>query len=110
MTIDPFHPLAVAAREVNEHAASRGIEQTLAWLEIGTPEDVFYLAEQRALRAVAAHDFGLGDVSEPLARKIVADERWPERKGLLAISYADGLTTGWHAHALSLRPYSSLRR
>lgn len=75
--IDPDHPLTRAAREVNEWAVD-GLEGALehAGIDVSVGE-LAYLAEQRALRAVAANAGMLmgndAETDERVAQAIVLD-------------------------------------
>ncbi len=99
--IDPDDPLARAAREVNEHAETAGLEDTFALLGFtASPGQVAYLAEQRALRAVAAVTMGLPDVDETVARAIVRTPLWRDMRMLLVGVFMDGLAIGARASQL----------
>ncbi len=96
--IDPDDPLAQAARIVNDHAAANTMPATLEWLGIGaTPEQVAYLAEQRALRAIAAATLGAADVDETICQAIIQTPLWRDMRPLLVGCYLDGIAIGYHA-------------
>jgi hypothetical protein len=104
--IDPEHPLARAARETNDYAMQHGLDATLEWLEIGGSGELAYLAEQRALRAVAAASVGLamGDspiVDEMVAQAVVRTDLWRDMAPLLISCYLDGFAIGWKGHELA---------
>lgn len=104
--IDPDHPLTQAARSTNAYSEEHGLPATLDWLGMNVSADeLFYLAEQRALRAVAAasiglnmgHDRGLDDAT---ANAIVQTPLWRDMRLLLLGCIADGIAIGWKAHEL----------
>lgn len=108
--IDPGHPLAQAARETNDYAAEHGLEETLAWLGMdATTDDLAYLGEQRALRAIAAASVGISigdsDESPDVAAKVVAaiveTPLWRDMRGLLVGCYMDAFAIGWRAHEIA---------
>lgn len=101
------NPLFIAAREVNAYASDHSAEQkgegfsrTVQWLGMGDEDEIAHLAQQRSLRAIAAHDFGEAEMSEQRAWEILNSERYRAMETLLMITYMDGLTTGWRAHML----------
>jgi hypothetical protein len=106
--IDPEHPLTRAAREVNAYAgeADAGLQETLDWLGMDVAQaDLAYLAEQRALRAVAASrgiDLGTLDPveAERIAREIVTSPGWAESKHIIVSAYLDGIGIGWKGRML----------
>ncbi len=103
--IDPEHPLAQAAREVNERATLYGLEATLEWLGIGTAGELAYLAEQRALRAIAANmGIVMGDdaqLDERIARTIVETPLWQDMRTLLVGCYLDAFAIAWKGRELA---------
>ena len=57
--IDPEHPLAKAARDVNDRTEAKGLDGMVADLGLGVSvAQLAYLAEQRALRAFSARYLG----------------------------------------------------
>lgn len=93
--IDPNHPLTKAARTVNTSADEHGIEATLfdiGLLEEATVSQLFYLAEQRALRALAARR---GDGNPTGAVWLTDDEA--ALMPLLTSAYLDGFAIAWAA-------------
>lgn len=86
------HPLAIAARELNNYAEEHGLEAAceFAGLKI---EDVKYMAEQRALRAIWAYKGINLKGTEPVALLLSSDEKVLFRQ--LVPAYMDGLVTGW---------------
>jgi hypothetical protein len=105
--IDPDHPLAQAARATNAVAEERGLDATLEWLGIGEVGEIAYLAEQRALRAVAAAtagvNLGAGADSEAIARAVMATPLWQDFRALLLSCYLDGFAIGWKGHEIAQR-------
>lgn len=108
--IDPQHPLTRAAREVNAYADEHGIAATLEWLGIdASPEEVAYLAQQRAYRAVYALR-GINLDSED----VVELDFSPQDIKLIEVlvpAYMDAFTIGWKGHEIkqgaSTRPLFS---
>ncbi len=101
--IDPDDPLARAARETNAYAETHGLEATLLWLGLSAgPGEVAYLAEQRALRAIAAATLGLPDVDEPVARAIVETPLWRDMRMLLVGVFMDGIAIGYRGAQLAV--------
>jgi len=105
--IDPDHPLTQAARETNAYAEEHGMPETLDWLGMNVDAgEAAYLAEQRALRAIAAasigmnmgHDRQLDDVT---AQAITETPLWRDMRMLLVACYLDGMTIGWKAHEIT---------
>lgn len=105
--IDPQHPLTEAARIVNAMSEERGLEATLEWLDLGTGTgEVAYLAEQRALRAIAAQAVGLNmglnpGLDEATAQAIVRTPLWRDMRMLLVACYMDGMAIGWKAREIA---------
>lgn len=105
--IDPEHPLARAARATNAVAEERGLDATLEWLGIGEAGPIAYLAEQRALRAVAAATLGMNLGANPdgydqaVAAAIMQTPLWRDMAPLLLSCYLDGIAIGWKGHALA---------
>lgn len=102
--IDPDHPLTEAARGVNAYAEEQGLPATLDWLGMKiSPEELAYLCEQRALRAVAAslHAVNLGSTNsqemEDVTRMIVTSPEWKNWRMVLMGCVMDGMTIGWRA-------------
>lgn len=111
--IDPNHPLTRAARETNTYADEHGLQETVNWLGMDLEADqLAYLAEQRALRAVAADRFGesLGDGpperDAAVAASIVEDPEWEKLRVLVISAYMDGFAIGWKGHELATREES----
>lgn len=103
--IDPRHPLTEAARYVNAYSDERGFPATVEWLEFGVSVgELSYLAEQRALRAVAATmGLSLGidpQRDEQIAQQILASALWQQMKPLLIACYLDGIAIGWKGQEL----------
>lgn len=105
--IDPEHPLTVAARETNDHAETHGMPETLAWLGMDVEaEQAAYLAEQRAIRAIAAASLGVSmgadqRFDEATARAIVQTPLWRDMRMLLVAMSIDGMAIGWRAHEVA---------
>ena len=104
--IDKNHPLTEAARYTNAYSEEHGLEDTVTWsgmgLDIG---ELAYLAEQRALRAVAASaGINLGvnapEVDQAVVDQIVNSQVWDAIGMTLIAAYIDGLTIGWVGHRL----------
>lgn len=85
------HPLAVAAREVNDRAEKEGLNATCAHYNL-KPEDLAYVAEQRGLRAIM-----LQAKTPTVPTPIKLD--MAQLKLLLIVSAAimDALVIGWRA-------------
>jgi hypothetical protein len=107
--IDPDHPLAQAARATNAVAEERGLDATLEWLGIGEVGEIAYLAEQRALRAVAASVAGvnLGAdgplAAEQIALAVQSTPLWQDFRALLLSCYLDGFCIGYKGHEIATR-------
>ena len=92
------HPLTRAAREVNDYSGKYGIHETCEHYDL-TVEDVRYLAEQRAMRAIYAFrgvDLMLKEVT------VLAFSH--EEIGLmnkLTAAYMDGIMIGWRGKEIS---------
>jgi hypothetical protein len=88
------HPLAQAAREVNDYAEKHGLEETCEHYGFKI-EDVRYIAEQRALRAIWA--FKGINLNSPHPMLL---ELRPQDLPIyiqLTAAYMDGLVIGWRA-------------
>lgn len=108
--INPDHPLAVAARDTNAYAEEHGLEPALEWLGIGASAgEIAYLAEQRALRAVAVDRLGhnmtgaSSILDEHIARTIRQTEAWAAMRMLLISCYMDGIAIGWRGAQIDER-------
>jgi hypothetical protein len=106
--IDPNHPLAAAAREVNAAADLLGGDLAFDLLDLGAPiGQVFYLAEQRTLRYLAAlegHTMGADPVHDELkARAIVSDPDYRAKMLAFVPCWVDGMATGWQGHKIVTR-------
>lgn len=105
--IDPDHPLAQAARATNAVAEERGLDATLEWLGIGEVGEIAYLAEQRALRAVAASvadvNLGAGPDSQAIAAAVMATPLWRDFRALLLSCYMDGFCIGYKGHEIATK-------
>lgn len=106
--IDPNHPLTVAARDVNAFAEEHGIAMTLDWLGMdASPFELAYLAEQRALRAVAAsmgHNLGAKPEEDSIVvAAVVGSPLWRDNRMLLLSCALDGIVIGWKGHELHER-------
>jgi len=100
MSIDWNHPLAVAAR-ANDALADDGdftlpeIVREVGVLDAGgSYDDVYYVARQRALRALAVMkgepiQYGRSPILSPQDDLLLT---------ILTASYIDGLCIGWRAH------------
>lgn len=102
------HPLAEAARVVNAVAEERGLDAALEWLGIKIgPGELAYLAEQRALRAVAAAglNLNLGTLGKPfddqVAAAILRTPLWRDEQMLLVGLHMDGVVIGWKGRELA---------
>jgi hypothetical protein len=88
------HPLAKAAREVNARAETDGLDATIEHYDLKT-EDVQYIAEQRALRALyAAQGINLNP-NYPMVLQLSPDQL--KLMVTLQAAYMDGLVIGWRA-------------
>jgi hypothetical protein len=91
--IDADHPLTRAARENNAAAEVDGTEAVLdaiGILDDASVEQIYYLAEQRALRALAAR---YGEIN-PTGQVALT----PEENALMPMligAYLDGIAIGW---------------
>jgi hypothetical protein len=89
------HPLAKAAREVNAYADEHTTEETCQHYDLRA-EDVAYVAEQRALRALyAAKGINLG-LTQPAIINLSVEDRL-QMIPLIA-AYMDALVIGWRAN------------
>lgn len=97
--IDPNHPLTRAAREVNAIAELNGLEQTLRMIGLDVELGQYaYLAEQRALRALAASEgINLGEPGTENWKPAVS--QLPDLVTLTS-AYMDGIAIGFKAAAL----------
>lgn len=87
------HPLAVAAREVNDYAEKNGLGATCEKFGIKL-EDLKYMAEQRALRTLYVAR-GARDVNFKQPFKIqLSPADLPLYLALVA-AYMDGIIIGW---------------
>lgn len=105
--INPDHPLTEAARAVNAFAEEQGVEATLEWMGMEVkPEELAYLCEQRAMRAVAAalHAVNLGSFGsendEEVAQMIINSPEWKNWRMVLMACVMDGMTIGWRARQI----------
>lgn len=102
--IDPDHPLVQAVREINDSAELHGFEETTNQLDFGTGVgELFYLAEQRVLRALGTLVFGTADLTEAQAQLVVTSPFWTDvnlRSMLLSI-HIDGVSTGWRGKEIA---------
>ena len=91
------HPLAIAAREVNDLAEKKDLAETIEQYDLKLP-DLLYMANQRALRGVyAAKGINLN------LKEAVEIALSPEEKRLhvtLTSCYMDGLLIGWRAREI----------
>lgn len=107
--IDPRHPLTEAARYVNAYNDEHGFAETVRWLDMeASAEEISYLAEQRALRAIAA-SMGVSLGSDPVrdeqvARSIISTPLWRDMQPLLIACYLDGIAIGWKGRELKEKP------
>jgi hypothetical protein len=95
MAHEHLHRLATAASENDRIAAEGGLEPALDALGLSI-EDVRYVAEQRALRAVLAHTGRAGEIPrEPeMIRLGVSDKLMLQ---VFTPLYIDGIAIGWRA-------------
>lgn len=92
------HPLAQAAREINDYADHHGIAETVEHYGLKT-EDVRYIADQRALRAVYAFKGVNLNITEPVVLSLSPGEKALHLQ--LASAYMDALMIGWRAKEIS---------
>lgn len=92
------HPLAKAAREVNDYSGKHGLHDTCEHYGFKT-DDVHYMAEQRALRAIFAFKGINLNLSEPAA--FMFDRPDHEMMVKLAAAYMDGFLIGWRARVIA---------
>lgn len=92
------HPLAIAARYNDAECEEHGIEPAIARLELEI-EDVFHIAEQRALRLLwieLGRDMAIFKNPYPIALgPFTTDER--KRLVILQSAILDGILIGWRA-------------
>jgi hypothetical protein len=93
------HPLAQAAREVNAYAEKHGLEETCEHYGFKI-EDVKYIAEQRALRAIYAFRGVNLNMKEPQIVGLTRAEI-PTYIQLTA-AYMDALVIGWRAKEITM--------
>ena len=105
--IPAAHPLAEAASYANSYAEEQGLEKTLEWAGVGaTVNELCYLAQQRALRAVAARagiNLTVGLLSEQIAEQIMLSDTWQCIGLTLIAAYLDGILIGWVGRGLRER-------
>jgi hypothetical protein len=93
-----FHPLAKAARETNTYAEQHGLEATCEHYDLKV-EDVQYIAEQRALRALYAQ-YGI-NLNSPKAMMLNLTTKQIKQHITLMAAYMDGLVIGWRAKEIA---------
>lgn len=99
--IDWTHSLAVAARGNDALADSGlGLQETLWEIGMGGIDPILYMAQQRALRALAVHKGYPIVLGAPVT---VADED-QDLYDTLVVSYMDGMAIGWSAHKHCVTP------
>jgi hypothetical protein len=92
------HPLAKAAREVNAYAEAHGLEATGEYYDLKY-EDVMYIADQRALRALYAQ-YGINlNPNYPMVLQLSPEQL--KQHVLLMAAYMDGLVIGWRAKEIA---------
>jgi len=106
--IDPEHPLAKAARDVNDRTEAKGLDGMVADLGLGVSvAQLAYLAEQRALRAFSARYLGYNmghhpDNDEQIAKCLVQTDQWKRLSSLITAAYMDGMAIGWRGGQIEL--------
>lgn len=106
MPHEHLHPLAQAAADNDSMAEEGGIPMALTRIGLSV-EDVMYVAEQRALRAVMVESGRLPELQRahregsvrPQGFKLSNLER--HRMVLYQAMYADAIAIGWRANDLS---------
>lgn len=106
MAHEHLHHLAQAAGDNDSLAEEGGIHMALTRLDLDV-EDVGYVAEQRALRAVMAESGRIPELqrahrsgsARPQSFALSAMEK--RKLVLYAAMYMDGIAIGWRAHQLS---------
>lgn len=94
--IDYDHPLAKAARDLDEQCESEGFDACFASLGLDR-NDVIYMAQQRALR-MALISVGRSDlIATDKLVEIPPGVVKPELLQALTITCLDGIITGWKA-------------
>jgi hypothetical protein len=89
-----FHPMAVAARDINDYADIHGMRKTC--LDNGIePEDLRYIAEQRAIRVLCASYGRNLQLKKVTTMQFSANELAQIK--MIAIAYMDALMIGWKA-------------
>jgi hypothetical protein len=91
------HPLAQAAREVNDYAEKHGLEETCEHYGFKV-DDVRYIAEQRALRAIYAFKGVNLNMKKPAIIGLTRSEILTHIQ--LTAAYMDALVIGWRAKAI----------
>jgi hypothetical protein len=103
----PDHPLAKAARETNDYTEAHGLKATVDWLGLGaTVDQLRYLAEQRALRAAAAHYLGYNmghkpQQDEQVCQMLIMTDQWKKAATLLTAAYMDGIAIGYRGKEIA---------
>jgi hypothetical protein len=91
------HPLARAAREVNAYAETHDLEATCEHYGLKL-EDVMYIAEQRALRALYSQ-YGINlNAPSPMILKLTPEQA--KQHLTLTTAYMDSLVIGWRAREM----------
>jgi hypothetical protein len=95
------HPLAQAAREVNDYAEKHGLEATCEHYDL-KQEDVQYMAEQRALRALyARYGINLNSPAKAVLFNLTPEQAMQHIN--LTAAYMDALVIGWRAREIKDR-------
>lgn len=106
--IDPDHPLTTAARETNEKTVTAHLAGVFEWLGMDAAvSQIFYLAEQRAIRAFAARlfNYNMGVSGDPvkdeaIAKEVVSTSDWHYYCSTVIAAYVDGFAIGWRGHMI----------
>ena len=92
------HPLAKAARELNAYAEKHGLKATIEHCDLKF-EDVTYLAEQRALRALYAKTGINLNPNYSMTLQMTTQQVFDLAH--LTAAYMDSLMIGWRAKEIA---------
>lgn len=103
---DTDHPIMQAARETNALADKVGLQQAITDLGMNlTLSEVNYMAQQRALRALASamynHNMGADPEKDETIAKKVVENTGIETMALVMSAYVDGFAIGWKANQIA---------
>lgn len=96
---DPDHPLLVAARYNDADAEEHGFYSALERMGL-VPDEVMYIAHQRALRTVLIESNRLGDIDQTKPTPIELSPEEEDRLVTLTAAVLDGVVIGYRAKGL----------